>query len=87
MFTAKLLGFSVCDLNSLVSVLASSVGDREFESRSGQTKDYKIGIACFSARIIKERERAKTDWFGIRIMCPSGATCLSADCSFSELAL
>ena len=23
-------------------------------------------------------ERAKTDWFGIRIMCSSGATCLSA---------
>jgi hypothetical protein len=62
MFTAKLLGFSVCDLNSLVSVLASSVGDREFESRSGQTKDYKIGIACFSARIIKERERESKDW-------------------------
>jgi len=24
---------------------------------------------------------------GIRIMCPSGATCLAADCCFSELAL
>jgi hypothetical protein len=24
---------------------------------------------------------------GIRIMCPSGATCLPADCCFSELAL
>ena len=31
--------------------------------------------------------RAKTDWLGIRIMCPSGATCLSADCCFSELTL
>ena len=29
--------------------------------------------------------RAKTGWLGIRIMCPSGATCLSADCCFSEL--
>jgi hypothetical protein len=29
-----------------------------------------------------EGERAKT---GIRIMCPSGATCLPADCCFSEL--
>jgi hypothetical protein len=36
---------------------------------------------------IKERERAKTGWLGIRIMCPSGATCLSADCCFSEPAL
>ena len=25
--------------------------------------------------------------FGIRIMCPSGATCLPADCCFSELTL
>jgi hypothetical protein len=33
----------------MVSVLASSVVDRGFEPRSGQTKDYKIGICCFSA--------------------------------------
>ena len=33
----------------MVSVLASSVVDRGLESRSGQTKDYKIGICCFSA--------------------------------------
>ena len=26
-------------------------------------------------------------WLGIRIMCPSGATCLPADFCFSELAL
>jgi hypothetical protein len=30
---------------------------------------------------------AKTGWLRIRIMCPSGATCLPADCCFSELAL
>jgi len=29
--------------NVMVSVLASSVVDRRFELRSGQTKDYKIG--------------------------------------------
>ena len=33
----------------MVSVLASSAVDRGFEHRSGQTKDYKIGICCFSA--------------------------------------
>ena len=34
----------------MVSVLASSAADRGFEPRSGQTKDYKIGIICsFSA--------------------------------------
>ena len=26
-------------------------------------------------------------WFGIRIICPSGATCLPADCIFSEATL
>jgi hypothetical protein len=29
----------------------------------------------------------KTDWLRIRIMCLCGATCLSADCCFSELVL
>jgi hypothetical protein len=32
-------------------------------------------------------ERAKTGKQGIRIMCLSGATCLSADCCFSDLAI
>jgi hypothetical protein len=34
----------------MVSVFASSEVDRGFEPRSGQTKDYKIGICCFSAK-------------------------------------
>jgi hypothetical protein len=34
----------------MVGVLTSSVVDREFEPRSGQTKDYKIGICCLSAK-------------------------------------
>ena len=34
----------------MVSVLAPSVVDRGFEPRSGQTKDYKIGIWCFPAK-------------------------------------
>ena len=34
----------------MVSLLALSVVDRGFEPRSGQTKDYKIGICCFSAK-------------------------------------
>ena len=41
----------------------------------------------FERRTGQIRLRAKTGWLGIRIMCPSGATCLSADCCFSELAL
>jgi hypothetical protein len=72
----------------MVSVLASSVVDRGFEHLSGQTKDYQIGICCFSAKHAAIRRKSKDSGrFGIRIMCPSGAICLPADCCFSELAL
>ena len=30
--------------------------------------------------------RSKTRWLGIRIMCPSGATCTPTDCCVGELA-
>jgi hypothetical protein len=41
----------------MVSMLALSVVDRGFNPRSDQTKDYKIGICCFSAKhSIKEKE-------------------------------
>jgi hypothetical protein len=45
----------------MVSVLATSVVDRVFEPRSGQTKDYKIGICCFSAKHVALRRKSK-DW-------------------------
>jgi hypothetical protein len=45
----------------MVSVLASSAVDSGFEPRSGQTKDYKIGICCFSARHAALRRKSK-DW-------------------------
>ena len=70
----------------MVSVLASSVVDRGFELRWGQIKDFKIGIGI-SATPAPLGERVKTGWFGFRIMCPSGATCLPADCCFSDVAL
>ena len=34
----------------MFSVLASSAVDRGFDPQSGQTKDYNIGICCFSAK-------------------------------------
>jgi hypothetical protein len=43
----------------MVSVLDSSTVDREFESRSGQTKNYKIGICCFSAKYAALRRKRK----------------------------
>ena len=36
--------------NRIRCMLASSAVDRGFEPRSGQTKDYKLGICCFSAK-------------------------------------
>ena len=42
-----------------VSVLASSAVDRTFIARSGQTKDYKIGMYCLSAKHAALRIRSK----------------------------
>ena len=61
----------------MVSLLSLSAVDRVFEPRSGQTKDYKIGICCFSAKNAAIRRKANI----------IGAICLSADYSFSKLAL
>ena len=60
--------------NYIGSVLASSEIDCGYELRSCQSKEYTIGICCFSAK------NAKTGWLRIRIMCPSGATYLPNDC-------
>ena len=43
----------------MVSVLFSSAIDRGFESRSGQTKYFKIGICCFSAKHAALRRKSK----------------------------
>jgi hypothetical protein len=45
----------------MVSVLASSAVDHGFESQWGQTKDYKIGICCFSSKHAALRRKSK-DW-------------------------
>ncbi len=45
----------------MVSVLASSVVDRGFEPQSGQNKDYKIGICCFSTKDTALRRKSK-EW-------------------------
>jgi hypothetical protein len=61
----------------MVSMLASSVVDRGFEPRSGQTKDYKIGICCFYAKYVALRRKSKiwltqnqenvSEWGGLSI--------------------
>ena len=65
----------------MVNMLASSAVDHGFKPQSGQTKNYKIGICCFSAKHAALR-RKSTDW-----LCPSEVTCPSMECCFSELAL
>ena len=45
----------------MVSMLASSSVDRGFEPPSGQTKDHKIGICCFSANYTALKRKSK-DW-------------------------
>jgi hypothetical protein len=45
----------------MVSMLASSAVGRGFETRSGQTKDYKIAICCFFAKHVALRRKSK-DW-------------------------
>jgi hypothetical protein len=45
----------------MVSVFASSALDRGFEPQSGQTKDYKLGMCCFSAKHAALRRNSK-DW-------------------------
>jgi len=72
----------------MVSVPVGSAVDHGLEHRLSQTKDYNIGICCFSPKhAALQGVRAKTGWLGIKIMCPSAVTYLPANCCFSELAL
>ena len=45
----------------MVSVLILSAVDRGFKSHSGQPKDYKIDIYCFSTKHAALRKKSK-DW-------------------------
>ena len=53
----------------MVSMLASCAVDREFEHRSDQIKDHKIGIFASPLGMQHQGERAKTGWLRIKIMC------------------
>jgi hypothetical protein len=45
----------------MISVLALSAVDRGFKTRSGNEKDYTIGICCFSAKNVALWIKSK-DW-------------------------
>ena len=51
----------------MVSVLASSAADRGFEPWSGQTKDYKIGICCFSTKHPALRRKSEQRLVGLEL--------------------
>ena len=71
----------------MVSVVASSMGDREFESRSDQTKHYTIGICCFSSKHASLKRKSK-DWMARNQDNVSEWSDMSIrDCCFSEIAL
>jgi hypothetical protein len=46
----------------MVSMLALSAVDHGFKPWSGQTKDFKIGICCFSATYAALRRKSKDCW-------------------------
>jgi hypothetical protein len=48
--------------NCIVGLLASSAIDYRFQPRFGQTKDFKIGICCFSSKSPVLRSKSK-DWW------------------------
>ena len=60
----------------MVSVLASSVVDRWFELRLGETKDYKIGMCFFSVKHTEELRSKSKDWLFRNQDYQSRATCL-----------
>jgi hypothetical protein len=61
-------------------LLDLSTVDRDFDHQSGQTKNYKIGMCCFSSTKEKEQRLVAS----VRIMCPSSVTCLLVDWYFNE---
>ena len=68
-------------------MLTTSAVDRRFEPQSGQTKDYKIDICCFSTKHTALRRKSK-DWLARNQNNVSEWSNMSSvECCFSELAL
>ena len=61
----------------MVCVHASSAVDRGLEPRSGQNKDYKIGICFFSVKHPALRRKGKSWLARNKDNVSDGATCLS----------
>ena len=73
---------------ALVNMLVLSVVDMGvFQPDQVKPKTIKYIIITSPPNMQYYSVRAHTGWLEIRIMCQSGATCVSADCCFSQLAL
>ena len=71
----------------MASTLASSAVDGSSSIGRVKQKIMKLVYVCSSLSTQHYEERLITGCPIIRIICPSGATCLPADCCFSVLAL
>ena len=70
-----------------VNMLASSEVDRGFEPRSGQIKDYEIGICCFSAKNAALRRESKDRSVRTRVNVSKWGNMYIRTLLFSKLAL
>jgi len=68
----------------MIIVLTSNTVDREFDHRSDQTKDYEIGICCFSSKHVALWRKSKVWMARNQNNVSEWATCLLADCCSSE---
>ena len=66
----------ICNRNGgvMVRVLTSSAIDREFEPRSGQTKDYEIGMCCVFTKHAALRRKSReitinNEIFNLELKC------------------
>jgi hypothetical protein len=48
-----------CIFSVMVGMLVSNAVDRTFEPQPGKTKDYKIGICCFSTKHAALRRKSR----------------------------
>jgi len=67
---------------AMVSMIILSVVDHGFEPCLSQTKNYKIGICCFTAKYAASRSKMR-DWLAQNQ--DNVFDCLPKNCCFSEL--
>ena len=68
----------------MIIVLTSNVVNRGFNPQSDQTKDYEIGICCFSSKHVALWRKSKVWMTRNQDNVSEWATCLFADCCSSE---